>query len=173
MVAKMRAKKGGRKIPVTFGDFADVPVEGAYPLVYVVFNTIFALLTQDDQVRCFANVAKRLAPGGAFVIEAFVPDPARFDRGQRTAATRVGTDFLQLDVSSYDAASQVVTTQHVVVDHGRMETFPVRIRFAWPSELDLMARIAGLRLRERWSGWGRTPFTSASGQHVSVYEKRV
>jgi SAM-dependent methyltransferase len=171
MVAKLRAKKGGRKIPVTIADFADVPGDGACTLVFVVFNTFFALLTQDDQVRCFENVARRLAPGGTFVIEAFVPDPSRFDRGQRVDATFVGADAFHLDVCRYDAKSQTVTTQHVAAHHGKFETFPVRLRFAWPSELDLMARIAGLRLRERWSDWSKAPFTSATGAHVSVYEK--
>jgi len=171
MVAKMRAKKGGKRIPVTFGDFVDSPAKGSYSLAFVVFNTFFGLLTQEDQVRCFENVARRLAPGGTFLLECFVPDVARFDRGQRTSATHVGTDSMQIDVSTYDAASQVVATQHLAIDRGKLETFPVRIRFAWPSELDLMARVAGLRLRERWSGWRRTPFTSASDAHVSVYEK--
>jgi SAM-dependent methyltransferase len=171
MVAKLRAKKGGRKLPVTIGDFADVPVAGAYSLVFVVFNTLFALQTQEEQVRCFANVATRLAPGGVFVVEAFVPDVARFDRGQRTSAEHVGTDLLEIDVCVYDAKEQVVTTQHLLIERGRVVTYPVRIRFAWPSEMDLMARLAGLRLRERYSSFRKTPFTSASGGHVSVYEK--
>jgi SAM-dependent methyltransferase len=173
MVAKMRAKKGGRRIPVTFGDFAGVPVKGSYSLVFVVFNTFFGLLTQDDQVRCFENVAKRLAPGGAFLIEAFVPDLTRFDRGQRMDAVHVDTesDLVQFHASAHLAALQQVHTQQFVAERGKLSMSPLRIRYAWPSELDLMARIAGLRLRERWSGWGRTPFTSASGAHVSVYER--
>ena len=172
MVAKMRAKQGGRRIPVTIGDMRDEPAKGSYPLVYVVFNTFFGLLTQDDQVRCFENVAKRLRPGGAFVIEAFVPDLTRFDRGQRTDSPHVGTDVVQMQASVHFAAEQQVHSTALLVERGKLSMFPVRIRYAWPSELDLMARIAGLRLRERWSGWGRTPFTSASGAHVSVYERR-
>lgn len=173
MVARMRRKRGGKRIAVTFGDFADVPVRGSYRLVFVVFNTFFGLLTQDDQVRCFENVAKRLAPGGAFVIEAFVPDLTRFDRGQRLDATHVDTDddVVQMQASAHHAALQQVHTQQFLVERGKLTMFPLRIRYAWPSELDLMARVAGLRLRERWSGWTKTPFTSASGAHVSVYEK--
>lgn len=171
MVAKMRAKKGGKRIPVTFGDMADVGVSGTYPLVFVVFHTFFGLLTQDDQVRCFENVARRLAPGGAFVIEAFVPDPSRFDRFQRTDTVAVETDELHFTANRWDPVAQTVFGQHVLVTRGKVFMYPIRIRIAWPSELDLMARLAGLRLRERWGGWGRTPFTAASGLHVSVYEK--
>jgi len=171
MVAKMRAKKGGKRIPVTFGDFAETPTKGSYSLAFVVFNTFFGLLTQDDQVRCFENVARRLRPGGAFVIEAFVPDVARFDRGQRTDTLHVDTDVVQLQATVHDLKSQLVRTQAFVFERGKLQTYPLRIRYAWPSELDLMARIAGLRLRERWSGWSRTLFTSASGAHVSVFEK--
>jgi SAM-dependent methyltransferase len=171
MVAKMRAKKGGKRIPVTFGDFAVAPTKGSYSLAFVVFNTFFGLLTQDDQVRCFENVARRLRPGGAFVIEAFVPDLSRFDRGQRTDTVHVDTDVVQMQATVHDAKTQVVRTQAFVFERRKWSAYPIRIRYAWPSELDLMARIAGLRLRERWSGWTRTPFTSASGAHVSVYEK--
>ncbi len=173
MVAKLRAKRGGRRIRVAFGDFADVDVEGRYTLVFVVFNTFFGLLTQEDQVRCFANVAAHLEPGGAFVIEAFVPDLARFDRGQRTSTSHVDTDTdtVQMQVSVHHATEQQIDTQHFVIERGKLRTYPVRIRYAWPSELDLMARLAGLELRERWSGWERAPFTSQSGSHVSVYGK--
>jgi SAM-dependent methyltransferase len=171
MVAKLRARKGGKAIPVAIADFEVVPVRGEFRLVFVVFNTLFGLPTQDAQVRCFENVAKRLTPGGTFVVEAFVPDVARFDRGQRVDAVHVGTEFAQFDLCRHDMASQVVTTQHVLVERGKMESFPVQIRFAYPSELDLMARIAGLRLRERYSSWRKTPFGSGSGGHVSVYEK--
>lgn len=171
MVARMRRKPGGKRIPVTFGDFADVPVRGPYRTALVVFNTFFGLLTQEDQVRCFEGVARCLEPGGTFVIEAFVPDLARFDRGQRTDTLHVGLDVVQMQASVHHAATQQVHTQAFVIERGRMNTYPLRIRYAWPSELDLMARIAGLRLRERFAGWTRAPFTSASAAHVSVYEK--
>jgi SAM-dependent methyltransferase len=171
MVAKLRAKKGGRAIAVTFGDFADVPVDGRYALVYVVFNTFFGLLTQQDQVRCFANVAEHLAPDGVFLIEAFVPDLSRFDRGQRVDTHHVDTDVVHLQASVHDAAAQVVRTQQFILGRTTYRTYPLRIRYAWPSELDLMAQLAGLRLRDRWAGWTRAPFTSASGLHVSVYAR--
>jgi SAM-dependent methyltransferase len=171
MVAKLRAKPGGEGIDVALGDFADVAVDGTYGLVFVAFNTFFALLTQEDQVRCFANVAPRLAPDGVFVIEAFFPDVSRFDRGQRLAAVAVETDGMHLEASKHDPVTQRVDSLHVVVADGDLRTFPVRLRYAWPAELDLMARLAGLRLRERWGGWAREPFTASSPGHVSVYER--
>jgi hypothetical protein len=171
MVVKLRAKPGGREIPVTIGDFAGVDVTGQYQLIFVVFNTFFALLTQEDQVRCFANVAAHLSDGGSFVIQAFMPDLTLFDRGSRVVVTDLDTDQAVLDLGRIDPASQQVTTQHVVIEGAQVTSYPVRLRYAWPSEMDLMARLAGLRLRERWSGWERRPFGPASGQHVSVYEK--
>jgi SAM-dependent methyltransferase len=169
MVAKLRAKPGGDAIPVTMGDFADVGVDGRYSLVYIVFNTLFALGSQDEQVRCFQNVAGHLADGGVFVVEAFVPDPARFEG--RVGVSRIDMDFVQLEMSVVDKVSQVSESQHVVLTPSGLRFFPVRLRWAYPSELDLMARLAGLRLRERWSNWGKAPFTKESGKHVSVYER--
>jgi SAM-dependent methyltransferase len=169
MVAKLREKPGGERISVTMGDFADVGVEGSYPLVFVVFNTFFALLTQDDQLRCFANVAARLADGGAFVIEAFFPDLARFDRNQRAHVTVVETDRVLLDASRHDPVRQRIDSAHVVIGDGGVRMYPVNLRYAFPSELDLMARLAGLELKERWGGWHREPFSASSLRHVSVY----
>jgi SAM-dependent methyltransferase len=171
MVARLREKPGGADVAVTIGDFADVAVDGPFRLVFVVFNSFFALLTQDDQVRCFRNVADRLTGDGVFAIEAFVPDLGRFDRGQRVGAIDVATDGLHLEAARHDPVAQRVDGVHVVVEHGALRTYPVRIRYAWPAELDLMARLAGLRLRERWGGWEREPFTAASARHVSVYER--
>lgn len=172
MVRNLRGKPGGDRIPVTIGDFADVPVDGRFPLVFVAFNTLFALRTQEAQVRCFQAVAEHLADDGAFVVEAFVPDPARFDRGQRTATERLAHDRVILESSVHDRATQRVDSLHVMVTEEGIRLYPVDIRYAWPSELDLMARLAGLGLRERWADWRRTPFTSESPQHVSVYERR-
>jgi SAM-dependent methyltransferase len=169
MVARLRAKPGGAALPVHQGDFADVGVRGRYALVFVVFNTFFALLTQDDQIRCLTNVAARLRPGGRFVLEAFVPDLARFDRGQRVSVTDIGADSVRLDVSRHDPVSQRVSSQHLVLDEGGARLYPVQLRYAWPSELDLMARLAGLELLERWGGWQGEPFTAASALHVSVW----
>jgi len=172
MVAKLREKPGGEVIPVTMGNFADVGVEGHFPLVFIVFNTFFALLTQEEQVRCFENVVARLADDGAFVIEAFVPDLSRFDAtGQRTEATRVDADGVVLTFSRVDTSTQQVESLAAVVSEQGFKTYPVGIRFAWPSELDLMARLAGLRLRDRWADWDQTPFDARSTKHVSVYER--
>jgi SAM-dependent methyltransferase len=173
MVERLRAKPGGEAIPVTLGDFADVPVElvdGGYPLVYVVFNTFFALLTQDDQARCFAGVAGRLTPGGAFVLQGFVPDLSLFQGGQSVRATHLGLERVRLDVARHDPVAQRVDFQHLLVTGDGIRLLPGAVRYAWPSELDLMARLAGLRLRERWAGWRREPFGAGSGLHVSVYE---
>ena len=172
MVTKLRRKPGGRRIPVTVDDFERAPVRGSFRLVYVVFNTIFALLTQEAQVRCFAAVARRLQPGGAFVVQAFVPDLSRFDMDQRVEALEVGVDDVRLDVSVHDPVLQRVTVQHVHIEGERVRLDPVELRYAFPSELDLMARLAGLELRDRWSSWRRDPFTSESTGHVSVYAKQ-
>ncbi len=171
MVEKLLTKPGGEAIPVAMGDFADVAVAERFSLIYVVFNTFLALLEQDDQVRCFRNVADRLDEKGVFVLEAFVPDPARFDRGQRVAGTLVETDRVRLELSTHDPVKQQVFTQHLNIDDEAIRLYPVRLRYAWPSELDLMARLAGLRLRDRWADWRRSPFTAESGQHVSVYAR--
>jgi SAM-dependent methyltransferase len=171
MVERLRAKPGGADIPVTIADFAEVGVPGSFALVLVVFNTFFALLSQEDQVRCFAGVAARLAPGGAFVIEAFVPDPGRFDNGQRVETRRVGVDEVFLEASMHDPVQQRVRAQHVILDQRGARFYPVRLRYAWPAELDLMARLAGLALTERYSGWRGEPFTATSARHVSVYRR--
>jgi SAM-dependent methyltransferase len=170
MVAKLRAKPGGDGIPVTIGDLADVDVDGKYSLIFVVFNSLFALSTQEDQIRCFRNVADHLASDGVFVVEAFVPDQSRFDRHQRVSVDRVGVDEVLLEASRHDPVHQTTESQHVVVSGGDVRLFPVHIRYAWPSELDLMARLAGLRLRDRFGGWKGEPFDSSSQFHVSVYE---
>lgn len=170
MLSRLREKPGSERITVTQGNFAEVPVDGKFSLVYIVFNTLFALSSQDEQVQCFRSVAAHLAPGGCFVIEAFVPDPRRFTGGQVNWATRVTTDLVELDVGHHDAASQRVVSQKVVLNDGNVHLYPLQIRYAWPSELDLMAQLAGLRLRERWSSWKRDSFTSESTKHISIYE---
>ena len=169
MVKRLRTKPGGDRIPVAMGNFADVALEGRFSLIYVAFNSFFGLLSQDDQVRCFARVAERLTEQGVFVIEAFVPDVTRFDRGQRLAVTTMGVDDLQLEASVHDPVEQRVRAQHIVISAEGTKLYPVQLRYAWPSELDLMARLAGLRLRDRWGGWDRRPFTAASTSHVSIY----
>jgi SAM-dependent methyltransferase len=172
MVAKLREKPGGDALAVTIGDFADVPVEGSYRLIYVVFNTLFNLLTQDDQVRCFENVAAHLADDGSFLVEALLPAWLhRLRDGQHVDAEHVGVDEVRLDVGRHDPVEQRLEESHVHLTRDGVRLFPIVMRYAWPSELDLMARIAGLRLRDRWGGWEREPFTSASTRHVSVYSR--
>ncbi len=168
MVAKLREKPGGIRIPVTMGDFADVPVDGEFPLIYIVFNSFFALPSQDEQVRCFENIASHLTPDGLFVMSAFVPDPARFGGG-RVSVSRIEDDLVQLDTTRLDPVAQVSHSQHVVLTPEGVRLYPVNVRWAYPPELDLIARLAGLRLRDRWSSWKREAFTGESVQHVSVY----
>jgi hypothetical protein len=171
MVARLRLKPGGERIPVTIGDFADVPVEGQYTLVYVAFNTLFALQTQEAQVRCFENVAAHLAKGGVFVVEAFVPDVTRFDRDQRIETEQVGLDDAWLGLARHHPAEQRVEGQHVFLSSEEARFYPVYLRYAYPSELDLMARLAGLRLRDRFDGWRGKPHTGPTGTCVSVYRR--
>lgn len=170
MVAKLRAKPGNDAIDVAIGDFSTTRVDGQFSLVYLIFNTIFNLKTQDEQVACFANAATHLVPGGHFVIELEVPNLRRLPPGQDVFAFRVDARTMSFD--TYDIINQGLTSNHFVLEEdGRVSSYPVEGRYAWPSELDLMARLAGLRLRERWGGWKREPFTSLSPSHVSVYEK--
>ena len=171
MVARLRAKPGGEAIPVTIGDMAEVPVSGRFRLVYLVYNTLFGLLSQARQAECFASVARVLEPTGMFVIECFVPDLTRFDHDQRVQARSVTEDAAIIEVSRHDKVHQRVTTQMVTLDGQGVHLRPVAIRYSYPAELDLMADRAGLRLTERYAGWDRRLFTSASDGHVSVYQR--
>jgi hypothetical protein len=170
MVAKLRAKPGGDQLSITMGDFAAVPVEGSYRLVYIVFNTLFNLLEQDDQVRCFVNVANHLTDDGLFVVEAMVPTYlARLRDDQYVDAEQVEVGHVTFDVGRHDPVTQRLEESHVVLSPDGVQLFPIVCRYAWPSELDLMARIARLRLHHRWGGWEREPFTSVSRNCISVY----
>ncbi len=170
MVAKLHAKPGGDQIDVTMGNFADVPVQGTYRLIFLVFNTLFNLLTQDDQVRCFENVAAHLTEDGLFVVEAFVPTYYTRLRGnQYVDAEAIEVDRVILDVGRLDPVKQLYYESHVVLSSEGVRLYPIVCRYAWPSELDLMARLAGLRLKDRFGGWNREPFTPTSSSHVSVY----
>lgn len=171
MVARMREKDGGADIPVTIGDMADVAVEGCFDVVALVFNTIFALRTQDAQVRLFRNVAEHLGDDGVFIIECFVPDPLRIAKEQRVEALEVRADRVAVDVVTQDRNSQVIHVQRVDLSEAGIELRPIVLRYAYPAELDLMARLAGLELRDRWGGWADEPFTNDSGRHVSVYAR--
>lgn len=166
---RLRATPGGEAIPVTVGDMADVPVDGPFDLVYLVWDGLFHLPTQKHQVICFRNVARVLAPGGVFVLECMVPTPALFDRGVEVNTVTEG--WASLTLTRHDPVAQRIFTQRVgFMDGGRVRVFPVAMRYCWPGELDLMAEMAALRLRERCADWSRAPFGPASGGHVSMYE---
>jgi SAM-dependent methyltransferase len=169
MVARLRAKPGAERIGVTIGDFATATVDDRFSLAYLVFNTIQNLTSQDEQVACFQNAAAHLEPGGRFVIETGVPDLQRLPPGETVRAFAVTPAYLGFD--EYDVVSQGLISHHYTVQDGSLQLHSMPFRFVWPSELDLMARIAGMRLRERWSGWRREPFTSESRKHISVWEK--
>ena len=169
MIARLRTEPGADAVGVTIGDFTTARVDGTFTLVYLVRNTITNLTTQDEQVDCFRNVAAHLEPGGRFVIEVYVPELRRLPPGETIHVfTRTTT---HLGFEEYDVSKQLAVSHHYWVIDGQLETFSTPHRFVWPAELDLMARIAGMRLRERWSTWTREPFTSESRSHVSVWEK--
>jgi SAM-dependent methyltransferase len=169
MVARLRAKPGGEDVDVTIGDFATTTVDGTFSVAYLVFNTIMNLTTQAAQVACFRNVASHLEPGGCFVIEVGVPSLQRLPPGETIHAFHVSETRWGFD--EFDVARQGLTSHHFEIVDGKVKRNSVPFRYAWPAELDLMAELAGLRLRDRWSGWKREPFTSDSRKHVSVWEK--
>lgn len=169
MVAQLRAKPGAENIDVTLGDFATTTVNGTFSVAYLVVNTIMNLTTQDDQVACFRNVAAHLKPGGRFVIEVSVPQLQRLPPGETVRAFDVSATRLGFD--EYDVAAQGLISHHYRRVDGKLEVLSVPFRYVWPSELDLMARLAGMTLRERWGGWKHEPFTSDSPSHISVWEK--
>jgi SAM-dependent methyltransferase len=171
MAARLAAKPGGERIPVTIADFRDFTLPDRFALVFVVFNTFFGLLTQQHQIDCLETVTRHLADGGAFVLEAFVPDVSRFDHGQRLGVVRSEVDEVELEASRYDPVEQRVDTNHVIIRPDGISLYPVKLRFATVAELDLMARLAGLRLRERWADWDRSPFRAESPKHISVWER--
>jgi SAM-dependent methyltransferase len=167
MASRLSAKPGGEDIGVTIGDFATTTVDGTFSVAYLVFNTINNLTTQAEQVACFRNVAAHLEPGGCFVIEVGVPELRRLPPGETARAFHVGETRWGLD--EYDVANQGLISHHFELVDGRVERTSIPFRYVWPSELDLMAQLAGMRLRDRWSGWRREPFTSESREHVSVW----
>ncbi|MEU1235035.1 class I SAM-dependent methyltransferase [Micromonospora aurantiaca] len=172
MVAHLRAKPGGADMPVTIGDMSDVPVAGPYRLVFLVFNTLFNLVSEERQAACFRNVARVLAPGGAFVIETFVPDPADFDRDEQVQVREVTEDSATIRLHRYDRAAQTFVRQTVTFDASGVHLKPFAMRYAWPEQIDELAERAGLRLTERYADWDRTPFEADSRAHISVYRRR-
>jgi SAM-dependent methyltransferase len=169
MVKRLRAKPGGEAIEVTIGDFATTRVEGSFSLVYLVFNTIMNVTTQEAQVACFRNAAAHLVPGGCFVIEVSVPELDKLPSGQTAVPWVVGGTRWAFDL--YDVATQAMSSNYLEIVDGRGSYRSIPFRYVWPAELDLMAQLAGMRLRDRWDDWSREPFTNASRKHVSVWEK--
>jgi hypothetical protein len=169
MLARLREKPGAERIQALAGDMATTRVDGDFSLVYLVFNTIFNLTTQDGQVACFQNAAAHLSSGGRFVIEARVPELQRLPLGQTVLPWRADPGGMSYYV--YDVVTQRLSGQHYYVEGDRIRASPTEMRYAWPAELDLMARLAGMRLEDRWAGWRRDPFTALSPSHVSVYQR--
>lgn len=169
MVDRLRSKPGGDDIGVTLGDFATTRVEGSFSIVYLVFNTIMNLTTQAAQAQCFRNAAEHLEPGGCFLIETNVPDLQRLPAGDTIRAFHLSETRWGFD--EYDVATQGLISHHFEFVDGNLERTSIPFRYVWPSELDLMAEMAGMRLRYRWGNWDRTPFSSDSRKHVSVWEK--
>lgn len=171
MVAKLREKPGGDAIPVSIGDFADVDVDGAFDFVFLVFNTLFNLTSQGEQVRCFRNVARRLNDGGAFLVDAFVPNLTQFSDGQTMRALQVDFDSVWIEAAKHDPVRQVIEHQRIRMTADGVRMVPLPMRYAWPAEIDLMAKLAGLALEHRWGDWDRAPFTAKSDKHISIYRK--
>ncbi len=170
MVARIREKPGGERIGITMGDMAEVAVDGRYRLIYVVFNSLYNLPDQEGQIRCFRNVAAHLTDDGVFVVEAFTPGYLhRLRDHQYVDAEEIRVDKVWLDVAQHDPVAQRLVKNHVALTTAGVQLNPVVLRYAWPSELDLMARLAGLGLQARWGGWERQPFTADSRLHVSVW----
>jgi SAM-dependent methyltransferase len=170
MIAKLRDKPGGNKLAITLGNFADVAVPDTYDLIYIVFNTLFNLLTQDEQVRCFENVAAHLREKGVFVIEGGVPTEfCRLRKNQYVDLEDIEVDIVHLDMARYNPVTQLLEENHITISNKGTQLSPIVTRYAWPSELDLMARIAGLHLKERWANWTRDLMTASSNNCISVY----
>jgi SAM-dependent methyltransferase len=170
MIARLREKPGGERMAVTLGNFADVGVAGSYRLIYIVFNTLFNLITQTEQVRCFQNVAAHLCDDGVFVVEGGLPTEfCRLRRNQYVDVTSIAVDSVRLDVARYDPITQVLEESHVTLSATGTRLGPIVTRYAWPAELDLMARMAGLRLKQRWATWTREPIRAESTNCISVY----
>ena len=171
MIAKLRNKPGGADIPVTIGDMADVGVDGPFDHVFLIYNTLFNLPDQEAQVRCFRNVAERLAPGGSFLIEAFVPDFSDFHHDQKVQTKRLDMHSVWIEAITHDRIAQKTEAQRIRITENGMKLVPLPMRYAYPPELDLMARLAGLSLENRWGDWMKGEFTKESTMHISVYRK--
>lgn len=171
MVAKLQEKPGGDQIDVAIGDMADVDIDGSFDHVCLVFNTLFNLPSQDAQVRCFSNVAQKLNAGGTFLVETFVPDLSGFVDHQRVQTNRLDRNSVWIEAATHDPVRQMFEFQRIRISENGTKLVPLPMRYAWPSEMDLMAKLAGLKLIERWGSWDRTVFDADSKMHISVYQK--
>lgn len=170
MISKLRAKPHGAEIEVLKGSFSDFKIDKHFSLIYVVFNTFFALLTQEQQIQCFNSVKHHLSPQGVFLLEVFVPNLCRFTDHQTVRAVSIKEHVVNLEVSQLDPVAQQVTSHHILLSNDGIHSYPVKIRYAWPSELDLMAQITGFSLQHRWGSWSKEAFTKDSQKHISIYE---
>lgn len=171
MVDKLREKAAGKDIPVALGDIADVSIDGMFDHIFLVFNTLFNLQTQREQIRCFENVSKKLKENGTFLVSAFVPDFNAFQSHQRVGIRQMEHDSVWLDACQHDPVDQILEFQRIYLKESGLRLVPLRLRYVWPSEMELMARLAGLHLKSRWGGWDRSKFDANSKMHVSVFEK--
>jgi SAM-dependent methyltransferase len=171
MVAKLRAKPGGEKVPVTIGDMCKDGVEGTFDFAFLIFNTLFNLTSQEEQVMCFQNAARHLNKGGAFLVETFIHDPSQFEDDRHFKTVNVDADTAHLRAAVHDPVTQVMHYQNIRITPTGTRMTPLPMRYAWPPEMDLMAQLAGLKLESRWGGWDRAPFTAKSTMHVSLYRK--
>lgn len=170
MVERLRTKPGSDRVRVHLGDMADVDVEGCFELIFAVFGTLFALPSQDQQLRCFHNVARHLTSEGRFVVEALVPQPGTYHDGHRISVAHASDERVVINVSALDLVAQTIDTRQVVLASNRpVDIVPIHVRYSWPAELDLMAQTAGLRLFERWANWDRQPFANHDVRHISIY----
>jgi len=171
MVDKLREKPGGKDIPVTIGDMSEVRAEGTFDFVFLIFNTLYNLTSQAAQVKCFRNASDMLAPGGAFLVEAFVPDLSQFHNHRSVKPRHISFSALALEAAVHDPVTQRIDYQVMRVTSEGTRLTPLPMRYAWPQETDLMAELAGLTLENRWGGWDKCPFTADSRMHISVYRK--
>ncbi|MEO0882370.1 MAG: class I SAM-dependent methyltransferase [Pseudomonadota bacterium] len=171
MVTKLREKPGGRTIPVMMSDMADFQTDQSYGFAFLVFNTLFNLTSQHAQIGCFGSVSKCLTPGGQFLVETFVPNLARFQDNRDVTVSKLDKNSVWLEAVTHDPVEQTLSYQRIRYTPDGVKIAPLVMRYAWPAEMDLMARLARLELKHRWGGWQREPFTAHSEMHVSVYEK--
>lgn len=169
MLQKLRAKPGSEQIQIHQGSFVNIPFEEKFDLIFVVFSTFYGLLTQEEQIHCFQSVADHLESKGLFAIEAFVPDLTRYQGGQSVRAAHLESQQSRLVASMLDPVNQIITSQFIVLDKSKTDVKPVKIRYVWPSELDLMSRLAGLKSVYHWNDWGQSPFSSSSIKHIAIY----